>query len=240
MKKPVRPITYTITSLFGLSIAALILPFSVAASAADNSVTITETIEYEDVIVDDDGNEVAPNDAVQNSRAIAQFGPFGVVDGSTVEMNGTIDSTTPAAFRRMIAAYPHIQTIRMIDCPGSVDDDANLALSRMVRRAGINTHVPKGGSIRSGGVEFFLAGVKRTIEPGAEFGVHSWQDEDGREATDYAANDPVHSAYINFYVDMGLNRDTARSFYNFTNKAAPADGVYYMKPTELAQYQIIN
>jgi ribulose 1,5-bisphosphate synthetase/thiazole synthase len=176
MKKPVRPIARTIVRLFGLSIAALTLPASVAALAADNSVSIVETIEYEDVIVEDSGQGSSDTNTVPNSRAIAQFGPFGVIDAQIVEMNGTIDSTTPDAFRRMIAAYPGIQTIRMIDCPGSVDDDANLALSRMVRRAGINTHVPKDGSIRSGGVEFFLAGVKRTIEPGAEFGVHSWQD----------------------------------------------------------------
>jgi hypothetical protein len=240
VKKTIGPISSTISKLLGLSIAAAMLPMSVSALAADTNSYTIETIEYEDVDDEDAAPSAFESDAVRSANAIAQFGPFSVIDAQTVEMNGTIDSTTPGVFRRMIAAYPDVRTIRMLECPGSVDDDANLSLSRMVRRAGINTHVPRGGSIRSGGVEFFLAGVKRTVEPGAEFGVHSWQDEDGREATEYAPTDPVHSAYINFYVDMGLNRETARSFYNFTNAAAPADGVYYMKPTELARYQITN
>ncbi len=237
MKLNVRPMQRSITSLIGLSISAALLSFSTVGVAGNSNGTITEITEYEDV------EEFAPPPAGQANPdfvAINEFGPFLVIADDLVEMRGTVDETTPAAFRRLIAAYPGIRTIRMIDCPGSLDDDANLALSRMVRRAGINTHVPANGSIRSGAVEFFLAGVKRTIEPGAQFGVHSWEDEDGREANEYPASDPVHSAYINFYVDMGLNRDSARAFYEFTNRAAPASGVYYMKPPELARFHILN
>jgi hypothetical protein len=227
--------TLTITRWIGLSIGSMLFTVPQIVFAAEDQAPTIEVIEYEDVIED-----IPEDTGTVEAVGLAQFGPFSVMNDQTVNMRGTIDSATPAIFRRMMAAYPNIRTIEMIDCPGSVDDDANLALSRMVRRAGINTHVPANGSIRSGGVEFFLAGVKRSIEPGAELGVHSWEDENGREATEYAANDPVHSAYINFYIEMGLNQASARAFYDFTNKAAPASGVYYMKPKELAQFQLLN
>src|SRR3546814_10235953 len=65
----------------------------------------------------------------------------------------------------------------MIDCPGSLDEEANLALARAIRRAGMETVVPAGGSVRSGAVELWLAGTVRRAAPDAEFGVHSWADE---------------------------------------------------------------
>ena len=59
----------------------------------------------------------------------------------------------------------------------------------MVRNRGIATHLPADGEIASGGVDFFLAGVKRTAEAGAKIGVHSWADDDyeGRELDSNAA-----------------------------------------------------
>jgi hypothetical protein len=226
----------TIVALFGLSIAFGAQGYASSAVAADGSLTVQETVEYSDFSDDYSARDATPQKAI----AIAHFGPFAVIDAQTVDMSGMIDSSTPHAFKRMLTAFPGIRTIRMIECPGSIDDDANLALSRLVRRAGINTHVPANGSIRSGAVEFFLAGVQRSAETGAEFGVHSWIDDDGREATEYAASDPVHATYVNYYVDMGMKPDVARAFYNFTNQIAPHDGVYYMKPRELAAFSIVN
>lgn len=150
-------------------------------------------------------------------RALAHYGPFRVIDGRTVEMAGTVDSDTPAAFRAMLAAHPAINRIVMRECPGSVDEHANLALARAVRRAGIATHVPRGGSVRSGAVELWLAGARRSADEGAEFGVHSWRDEDGREARDYAASDPVHGEYLRFYREMGIDDAAAQRFYALTN-----------------------
>lgn len=219
----------TIAALFGLSIAA----FTVPASAADAG--YTDTITY-DVSFEDE----TPAQSDRSAQILGQFGPFSVVSNTIVEMSGVTDSATPAQFRRMLAAFPHIRTIKMIDCPGSEDDDANLDLARMVRRAGISTHVPAGGSIRSGAVELFMAGLTRTSDKGAEFGVHSWQDEEGREARDYPVNDPVHASYVLYYQDMGLDPQTAKSFYAFTNAAAPANGVHYMTRDELARFRLTN
>jgi hypothetical protein len=219
----------TITAVFGLSIAV----FGVSAAAA-SSVT-TETVEFEDDIDDSEGPP-----SIVPANANAQFGPFFVMSDTLVEMAGVVDSSTPGQFQRMMARFPGLTMLRMIECPGSEDDDANLILSRMLHQAGLSTHVPANGSIRSGAVELFLAGVHRTSEPGAQFGVHSWQDEYGREATDYPASDPVHQAYVNYYIAMGFPPAEARNFYAFTNHAAPSSGVHYMTRAELAQYHLTN
>jgi hypothetical protein len=233
-----RPPLFTmriIAALTGLSITFCVPLANSFALAADATSTI-ETIEYEDVF---DGDEAsAPAEPEQQS--LATFGPFRVVDENTATISGVIDSASPNKFRQMLKAHPGIKRLELIECPGSEDDDANLQLARLIRAAGIDTHVPRGGSVRSGGVELFLAGVRRTADKGAEFGVHSWVDSDGYEATDYAENDPVHTAYLSYYQDMGLSAKLAREFYTFTNSAAPHDGVYYMKPNELTRFGLLN
>ena len=168
-----------------------------------------------------------------------QFGPFNIINADEAQLNGATDEATPDQFRQMIKAYPGIKRISMIDCPGTENDDANLEVARMIRKAGISTHVPANGSVRSGGVELFLAGLKRTYEKGAQFGVHSWIDEDGMQAHDVPANDPINAAYISYYQEVGLPPQTARAFYAFTNQTA-FDSIHYMSEQELARFQITN
>ncbi len=167
--------------------------------------------------------------------ALASFGPFNVVGNARAELVGTIETSTPAQFKQMLAAYPAITQIDMIDCPGTNDDAANFTIARMIRKAGIATYIPDGGSVRSGGVELFLAGVKRVAEPNAEFAVHSWQDEDGREADDIAANDPINLEYINYYREIGMDDQKARAFYAMTNSVSH-DSALYLPPRDIAAY----
>ena len=60
--------------------------------------------------------------------------------------------------------------------PGSLDDTSNLIASRLVREAGLATHVPAEAEIASGAVDFFIAGRARTadVAGGARLGVHTW------------------------------------------------------------------
>jgi hypothetical protein len=169
----------------------------------------------------------------------ARFGPFTVANGTTARMSGDVTSATPRQFATMLAAFPGIKRLELVDCPGSLDEEANLALARMVRRAGMSTHVPAGGSVRSGAVELFLAGVTRSAHPTAEFGVHSWRDEDGREANDYAANDPVHREYLDYYREIGMDTAKARAFYAMTN-ATGFDEVRYLTKADMARYIALN
>ena len=175
------------------------------------------------------------DDASKAPQSKANFGPFNVVARDRVELNGSIESDTPAQFAAMLRAFPTIRQIDMVDCPGTGDDEANLALARMVRKAGIATFVPNNGSVRSGGVELFLAGVKRSAAPNAEFAVHSWLDEDGMEPDDYADSDPVNREYVNYYREMGMSDERAKAFYAMTNRV-PHDDALYLKPRDIAAY----
>lgn len=181
----------------------------------------------------------APGLVASRGKGIAHYGPFTVVDGRTARMSGDVTSATPRAFAAMLAAFPTLERLEMIDCPGSLDEVANLTLARQIRRAGMTTIVPSGGSVRSGAVELWMAGARRMAAADAEFGVHSWRDEDGREARDYAANDPVHDEYLGFYAEMGIDAAKARAFYDMTN-ATPFDDVRYLTRDDMARYVTLN
>ncbi|MEO9634474.1 MAG: alpha/beta hydrolase [Parasphingorhabdus sp.] len=215
-----------------LLVAFLLLPAVPAHSASSYVVTETiETLEYEIY------EPVAPVAAATST--LGQYGPFRVVAHDAVEMTGTVDSYTPAAFRQMLGQFPGIKRIEMIDCDGSVDEEANLNLARMIRRAGISTHVPAHGSVRSGAVELFLAGLNRTAHQNAEFIVHSWMDEDGREANDYPANDPVHAEYLDYYAEMGVPVPTAKAFYALTN-SVPFSDQLRLSRSDMARFQLLH
>jgi len=156
--------------------------------------------------------------AVETERAArAAYGPFRVLDDHTAALVGTTDSRSPEWFESMLRDYPGIATLRFVECPGTHDDSANLELGRMIRAAGIAAYVPDGGSVRSGAVELALAGTSLTIDDGATFAVHAWLDEDGYEATDYAADSPMNRRYLDYYREMGMDEAEAASFYAMTN-----------------------
>jgi hypothetical protein len=212
--------------------ALLLLPAQPAASASSYAVTETiETLEYD---LFEPSAPTTPASPISD-----QFGPFRVIAPDTVEMTGTVDSHTPAIFRQMLGQYPGIKRIEMLDCDGSVDEEANLRLARMIRRAGISTHVPAHGSVRSGAVELFLAGISRTAHRDAEFIVHSWIDEDGREANDYPASDPVHAEYLDYYAEMGVPVPTAKAFYALTN-SVPFSEQLRLSRSDMARLQLVH
>lgn len=148
---------------------------------------------------------------------IASYGPFRVLDEDHAALVDETDGSSPARFAAMLRDHPGIATIEMIECPGTEDDLANLQLGRMIRQRGIATYVPQGGSVRSGGVELFLAGAHRYADPGAEFAVHSWKDDTGLEANDYSANAPENRRYVEYYRQMGMSPIEAEAFYAMTN-----------------------
>ncbi|MEM9250548.1 MAG: alpha/beta hydrolase [Pseudomonadota bacterium] len=147
--------------------------------------------------------------------------------GTALVAMGTIDDTTPGVFNAVLARHPQADTLVLRSIAGSVDDDANLAFSRAVRSAGLDTVVPGDGMVASGGTDLFLAGVRRTIEPGACVGVHSWGSGFTSGAT-VPRSDPVHEAYLSYYDDMEIDRN----FYWFTLEAAPADAMHWMTAAE--------
>lgn len=170
-----------------------------------------------------------------------KFGIFEVLDDDiTVEMDGTINRSSFKNFNEMEDAFPNIQTIRIKNCDGSSDDETNLQLSARVHQRGMDTYLMEGGIIASGGVDFFLAGVRRTRGANTMIGVHSWADGDGNEATDYPVGHENHLLYINYYVSVGFSQQAAEDFYYFTINAAPAEEIYYMTDAEVERYGILK
>ncbi len=235
LDQPAKKQTPGLWVMVAAAIALLLMP-AWPVQAANGSYTITETTEYFEYEI------VEPAHAETDwsyTPAQDSYGPFRVISADTVEMSGTVDSYSPALFAKMLQQYPGIKRIEMIDCNGSIDEEANLNLARQIRRAGISTHVPSRGSVRSGAVELFLAGVRKTADQGAEFVVHSWMDEDGREANDYPSSDPVHAEYLNYYAEMGIPADKALAFYTLTN-SVPFSEQLKLSRTDLARFQLLH
>jgi len=203
----------------------------------ENGITWTETTVVE---VEEAGSERLVGLHKPPARTgLANFGPFTVLDGNRAALVAETDSYSPADFQKMLRAYPGIAVLEMADCPGTVDDFANLRLGRMIRARGIATHVPDHGSVRSGAVELFLAGATRSAAPDAAFVVHSWIDENGREPDDFAASDPVNKAYVNYYREMGLTGENAAAFYALTN-SVPHEDVLMLGRADLAKFAALD
>ncbi|MBB3034750.1 alpha/beta hydrolase [Alteriqipengyuania lutimaris] len=160
-------------------------------------------------------------------NALAAYGPFRVIDPTRAALVGTTTAATPAQFAALLRAFPGLRTLDMLEAPGTENDRANLEVGRMIRDAGLTTRVPRGGSVRSGAVELFLAGARREVEDGARFAVHSWRDNRGREADDFAPDAPEHRYYLDYYREMGMSEAGARDFYAMTN-AVPHAGARWL------------
>lgn len=214
----------------GALCAVFLVNFS-AAHANERTITV-ETTAYE-------WTQDSPPEVNKPHPSLGNFGPFHVVAVDRAELNGSIESDTPAQFQAMVSAFPGIAIIDMIECPGTGDDEANFSIARLIHKLGIATRVPDGGSVRSGGVELFLAGAKRYAAPTAEFAVHSWRDEDGMEAGDYSADDPVNAEYIQYYREIGMDEGKARAFYALTNSVSNDDALY-LNARDIASYIALN
>ena len=213
-------------SLAALFLALVALVAAPAQAQRQGAVIISKWVEVEGA-----GRLVAGRGpAVPQGEA---FGPFRVIDGKRAALVDATDAASPREFAAMLARHPGIATIEMVECPGTDDDTANLALGRMIRERGIATHVPAGGSVRSGAVELFLAGATRRIDDGAEFAVHSWRDSDGREAGDFGADAAPNRAYIEYYREMGLA--DAQAFYAMTN-SVPNDDARWLTAAEMRDW----
>ena len=157
------------------------------------------------------------------------------VEGTTAVMTGDLRGNAVQKVERLLENHPDLEWIEILDCPGSMDDDATLAAGRLIREEGINTRVPSNGEIYSGGVDFFIAGAVREYQDGGIVGVHSWSD--GRtDGSELDADDPEHDMYVKYYGDMGISDQ----FYWFTLEAASSDDIHEMTHEEMIAYGLIS
>lgn len=216
--------------------ASLAVAFATPATAQQVVYeTIVETVEIDTA----GGERLVASAPAALPQGIARFGPFRVLEPTRAALVGETDESSPAQFAALLKEFPEISRLDLVEVPGTEDDRANLKLGRMIRARGIATHVPDGGSVRSGGVELFLAGVRHTAAPGAEFAVHSWADEDGREARDYPVDAPENRAYLAYYREMGMDAGQASAFYAMTN-SVPFDQARWLTAADMGKWVAIN
>lgn len=175
---------------------------------------------------------VTPGKARIERQAIAAYGPFRVLRDGTAALVDATDARSPGAFKSMMNAHPTIAMLHFVECPGTYDDRANLALGRLIRAAGLAAMVPDDGSVRSGAVELLLAGTSLSIDDGAEFAVHAWRDQNGYEATDYAHDSRENRKYLAYYHEMGMAPASAAAFYAMTN-SVPFAAPRWLSGTEM-------
>lgn len=161
-------------------------------------------------------------------------------NGTTMEMNGEITSSSLSDFNALYARYPNTNLLSIKNCDGSSDDDTNYLLMKHVYDLNFNTHLQDNGIIASGGTDLFLSGRQRSIGVNTKIGVHAWSDEDNNSATDYPVGHAVHTPYINSYVSIGLTQSEAETLYYFIINAAAADAIHWMTADELQTYRFLT
>ena len=85
-----------------------------------------------------------------------------------LDVNGVIDASAVATIQQAVTRSPDITTLRLVDVPGSVDDQTSLtSLAALIKRHDLTTIVPANGLVASGGTDMALMGTNRIIENGA-------------------------------------------------------------------------
>lgn len=175
-----------------------------------------------------------------------EFGIFTVVSPTVIEMGdpnrdekNTITKKTPSNFEKLIAKYPNIKTLNLKWCDGSADDDANFIVSKNIHKHGININLMDNAEIYSGGVDLFLAGVKRTMGKNTKIGVHAWGG-DGDSGDQYGREHEYHKKYIQYYLDIeyAKTEQESKDFYFFTIDWGPE--IHVMTPEEIKKYKMLT
>lgn len=170
---------------------------------------------------------------------VPKKGVFSLVNGQTIVLDGVINSKSLDNFNSLYSKHKSLKTVHIKNCDGSKDDDTNLKLSKRVHDLGLTTHLMENGSIASGGVDFFISGIKRTRGTNTKIGVHSWSGN-GQTATDFPVGHANHQPYIDYYKSVGLSDADAKAFYYFTINSAPAESIHWMTDSEIEKYKLIT
>ena len=96
------------------------------------------------------------------------------VRGDLLFIRGVVSGSSHRETSALLNGSPGVRTAVLTLVPGSLDDETNFGLGRMLRAAGVTTYLPSRGLVASGGTDLFLAGRRRIVERGARVGVHSW------------------------------------------------------------------
>ncbi|RJG48423.1 alpha/beta hydrolase [Motilimonas pumila] len=175
---------------------------------------------------------------------------FSVLEGETVaQIEGVICDGSLEAGQTLFSQHSQLQRLQFLDVSGSIDDETNLKLAKLVHTQKIHTHVSNlrnkkdaqgqvlRGGVASGGTDLFLAGQSRSADKDAFIGVHSWSDGE-REGKELPRDHEAHQPYIQYYQKIGLSK--ASEFYFFTLHQASTQEMHYLTPAELKQFSLLT
>lgn len=158
-----------------------------------------------------------------------------VVENTVAYAYGGTDGNSFADVRQQLDANPQIDTIVLKNVPGTKHLGENTRIAQMIRARGINTHLENTSFIASGGVDLFLAGRTRTMECGAQIGVHSWQDSEG-ESPRTLGHDPIETRMERFHASLDIDPE----FYAFARDAAPHQSLYFLSRKDLERFNLLS
>jgi hypothetical protein len=208
-----------------------------AGDALSIGTVAEEDEEFAEMLSEADANE---DGAVTREELLAFYVAYDPplsfdIDGTIAIVTGTIDISTPSRVMELILHHPEVDTLILLDCPGSIDDDSSMLACQLIRHHGLTTMVPADGEVASGGVDLFLSGANRVAEPGARFGVHSWGGV-GESGADLPRDDEEHEMYLEFCRDMEI----PEAFYWFTIDAASPEDIHWMTREELDRFNCVT
>jgi len=207
-------------------------------TASDLELTPTDDIVYEGRLREIDGDAEVDVELVLNQSLLTHGTSTITVSGDEAVLEGDLGTGTYVQIRDMIASAPNVSRLIIRESTGSINDDINVHTGRLVREAGLATHVPANGNINSGAVDLFAAGLTRTVAPGGVLGVHSWCCHEDRTANELPRSDPAHGIQLTYFREM-LGEKGER-FYFFTLEAAPFDGIHPMTREEMRRHDLLT
>lgn len=142
---------------------------------------------------------------------------------------GVIYKNFPRRVKELKNNFPDVDTLILVDVPGSADDNAMTKGSLLVHKYGYQTCVPSNGHTSSGGTDFFLSGFKRYATPGAKLGIHSWE-AGGKAGNDFPKDHPSHKKYLDLYASTCIPEE----FY-WETLSHGVDPMYYIKEKEMKE-----
>lgn len=157
------------------------------------------------------------------------------VEGPVLRLDGVINTRSAEQFYDALDANPQLQVIELGVIDGAIDTEAATYMGYAIRDLGLATRLRSNSEVYSGGVDLFLAGSDRHVEPGGVLGVHEWHNGFG-SGRDYNRGSRQHEPMRGYIEDM-LGSD---AFYWFTLQAAAYDQLHVMTRDEMIRYGVVT
>ena len=185
-----------------------------------------------------DGIPQAPPVELESSpEVLRQPIRFELLPGGLLKAEGSIDVGAADRFAEEIAARGEYIKQVSLNSPGGSVEDA-LAMSKLIRKKGLNTEVATKGLCASSCPLVFAGGVSRHAEENAIVGVHQIFNAGQKQPSPEQAMSGAQSttARIARHLDqMGISNEL---WINALE--TPPDRLYYMTPQEMLEFKLVT